>query len=154
MSIVPRRGGRSREETPETTVFMSVELYASCKAHPHSRSHWVHTFIGRHSLRAQRHQVLSSLMRMQWEADEVPSLTKRNMGYRHTTMVFLFLVFFSLFFLLFICAYKAWVISRQCLMRRRELGMSMRVICFLLAYSNCTKGFHCDVSMHAYNVLW
>jgi hypothetical protein len=25
---------------------------------------------------------------------------------------------------------------------------------FLLAYINCTKGFHCDTSIHEYNVLW
>jgi hypothetical protein len=25
---------------------------------------------------------------------------------------------------------------------------------FLLAYINCPKGFHCDISTHAYTVLW
>jgi hypothetical protein len=24
---------------------------------------------------------------------------------------------------------------------------------YLLAYINCTKGFHCNISIHAYNVL-
>jgi hypothetical protein len=25
---------------------------------------------------------------------------------------------------------------------------------FLLVYINCTKGFHCDIFIHEYNVLW
>jgi hypothetical protein len=32
-------------------------------------------------------------------------------------------------------------------------SFKMVFLSFLLAYFNCTKGFHCDISMYAYNVL-
>jgi hypothetical protein len=34
------------------------------------------------------------------------------------------------------------------------IGASLKIyFYFLLAYVNCTKGFHCDISIHLYNVL-
>jgi hypothetical protein len=68
------------------------------------------------------------------------------------------LLWFDLQFLKFMTVQKQYEFSRNYTLNIEFGYFSSNMLYnipspFLLAFINCTEGFHCDISIHAYNVL-